>query len=292
MSKFGIAMYDHSLKWPIKKLAETIESKGHSVLPFRLSDVSVEIGSIDSIQCGTNELLDLDVLFLRTLGSGNCDQITYRISLLDHLEQSGVRVINPTYPFRHAKDKYISLVLLHKAGLPIIDTFLTENQEQGYNAARRFKNTVIKPLIGSQGLGVIHAENPDIAFRNIKLISSMGQINYIQRYIEKAGQDLRVFVLDGKVLAAMARKSTSWKTNISQGAKPVAIELDSGIEKIAITAAKTIGLDYAGVDILVSGGTPYIIEINAAPSWKGLQQTTRIDIADRLVEFALAQLQL
>ncbi|MHA1861737.1 MAG: RimK family alpha-L-glutamate ligase [Candidatus Ranarchaeia archaeon] len=287
MTKFGIAIYDRSLKWPIRKLVKSIRSKGHKAFPFRLSDVSVEIGSTDSIHVKDLDLLELDILFLRTLGSGNCDQITFRISLLDHLERNGVRVINPTYPFRHAKDKYISLVLLRKAGLPIIDTFITENQEEGYKAARRYQDSVIKPLIGSQGLGVVHAENPDIAFRTIKMISSLGQVSYIQRYIEKKGQDLRVFVINGEVIAAMARRGVSWKTNISQGAKPVKIEIDDSLKSIAIDAVEVIGLEYAGVDILTADGTPYIIEVNAAPSWRGLQEATGIPIADLLVEYAL-----
>ena len=91
----------------------------------------------------------------------------------------------------------------------------------------------------------------------------------------------------GEVVAAMYRVSNSWKTNIFQGAKPVACKLEPELEELSIKAAKVLGCEYAGVDILEGPNGPVIIEVNSSPTWKGLYQATGVPIADLLIEHIL-----
>jgi ribosomal protein S6--L-glutamate ligase len=232
---------------------------------------------------------DLGAALLRTLTYGTLDQITYRISLLEHMEKYGIRVINPAYSFRRARDKYATLFYLESQGIRVPKTVITESFRQGLNAVRSLGDVVIKPLVGARGEGAIHANDFDIGYRALKAAYSVGQVLYIQEYVPKPGRDIRAFVIGDEVASAMYRIASpgSWKTNVAQRAKPVRCELPKEVEDQAIMASKSLGLDYSGVDIMESEKGPMIMEVNAAPTWHGLQSVTDFDIADRIVEYVI-----
>jgi ribosomal protein S6--L-glutamate ligase/tetrahydromethanopterin:alpha-L-glutamate ligase len=115
-------------------------------------------------------------------------------------------------------------------------------------------------------------------------------VYYLQEFVPHGSEDIRVFVVDEQIIAAMVRQGQTWKTNIAQGAKAVPLSLDPALSAIAWQAARAVGADYAGVDILVTEGGDYtVIEVNGIPGWQGLQEVTQVDIADRLVEYALGR---
>jgi glutathione synthase/RimK-type ligase-like ATP-grasp enzyme len=108
----------------------------------------------------------------------------------------------------------------------------------------------------------------------------------LQRFVsvERSGfHDFRVFVLRGRVIAAMMRHSSHWVTNVKRGGKPVAAVADGVMCDLAVAATAAVGADFAGVDIIYdSDGRPTILEVNSMPAWSGLQQTTSLDIAAAL----------
>ena len=290
--KFGIIYHENANNWATKSLIEAAENKGHTVKPFRLPDVAAQIPN-RFIHLEDEDISDLEGLIVRTVGFGTGDQITFRISLLEHFEDAGIYVMNPAYSFRRAKDKYATLTALNKAGIQVPRTFIGENLEAAIEFVHEVDDVIIKPLIGARGMGAIRAEHPELTYRAMKFIHQLGQVLYIQEMIHKPDRDIRAFVIGNKVIGAMYRylpddREGEWRTNVHGGGRAEIATLTEEYEEIAIKTAEVLDLDYTGVDILESDNGPYVIEANASPSWSALSRVTGLDVAamiiDRLVQ--------
>ena len=290
--KFGIIYHENVNNWATKSLIEAAENKGHTVKPFRLPDVAAQIPN-RFIHLEDEDISDLEGLIVRTVGFGTGDQITFRISLLEHFEDAGIYVMNPAYSFRRAKDKYATLTALNKAGIQVPRTFIGENLEAAIEFVHEVDDVIIKPLIGARGMGAIRAEHPELTYRAMKFIHQLGQVLYIQEMIHKPDRDIRAFVIGNKVIGAMYRylpddREGEWRTNVHGGGRAEIATLTEEYEEIAIKTAEVLNLDYTGVDILESDNGPYVIEANASPSWSALSRVTGLDVAamiiDRLVQ--------
>ena len=188
-------------------------------------------------------------------------------------------------------DKFYSLTLLEEAGIPVPRTIVTENPEEALRAFEELGGDVIvKPIFGSRGIGSTRVSDPEIAIRIFRALAYNHDVIYIQEFIEHGFSDIRAFVIGNHVIASMKREAETWKTNVSQGAKPKPIKLSREIEDLAIKAAKTIGCKIAGIDILESRDGPLVIEINSQPGWRGLQTVTKVNIADEIVRHVLKEL--
>ncbi|NHJ14600.1 MAG: RimK family alpha-L-glutamate ligase [Candidatus Thorarchaeota archaeon] len=289
---FGVVYHENVNNWATASLIEAIEKKGHQAKPFRLPDVAAEIPNRFTY-LADEDVTDMDGVMVRTVGFGTGDQITYRISLLEHFEDAGIYVMNPAYSFRRAKDKYATLTALNKAGIKVPRTFIGENLEAAINFAEEVGDVVIKPLIGARGLGSIRAGHTELTYRAMKFIHQLGQVIYVQEMVEKPDRDIRAFVIGGKLVGAMYRylpegQEDEWRTNVHGGGRAEVAELDGEYTECALKVAEVLNLDYTGVDILESPDGPCVIEANAAPSWSALSRVTNLDIAgmiiDRLVE--------
>jgi len=237
---------------------------------------------------GEKEITGIDLCFLRSFGPGSCEQITKRISMMEHLEFSGARVINPTYAYRKVRDKYSMIYTLAKAGLPVPKTYVTEMANWAYRASRDFSQIVYKPIVGALGLGSMKFDDSDMAFNAFKTLERLGHPLYIQQYLDKPSRDIRVFVIADKVLASIYRIASpgKWKTNVAQGSQVEAFKLSDELGEISLKAVKAAGLLYAGVDIIETSNGPVVLEVNGSPSWQGLQQATGVNVAEHLVTFA------
>ncbi|MFW9956774.1 MAG: RimK family alpha-L-glutamate ligase [Candidatus Odinarchaeota archaeon] len=289
---FGVVYHENINNWATASLIEAIKSRGHEAKPFRLPDISAQIPSKFTYLDEEN-LTHMDGVLVRTIGFGTGDQITFRISLLEHFEDAGIYVMNPAYSFRRAKDKYATLTALHKAGIRVPRTFIGENLEAAINFVDEVGDVVIKPLIGARGMGSIRAEHRELTYRAMKFIHQLGQVLYVQEMIEKPNRDIRAFVIGGKVIGAMYRYIPSgidgeWRTNVHGGGEAEVMKLNPDYEECAIKTSEILNLDYTGVDIIETHEGPCVIEANAAPSWSALSRVTGIDVAglivDRLVE--------
>jgi len=286
--KFGLVYHENVNNWATKSLREKIEEKGHEAKPFRLTDVAAQVPNRFTY-LDEEDISDMDGIVLRTVGFGTGDQITFRISLLEHFEDAGIYVMNPAYAFRRAKDKYATLTALHKAGVVVPRTYIGENLEAAIDFAEEVGDVIIKPLIGARGLGAIRSDDPALAYRAMKFVHQLGQVLYVQETIQKPDRDIRAFVIGDEVVGAMYRylpedEEDEWRTNVHTGGRAEEVDLSEEYEEVAIRTANVMGLDYTGVDILESPDGPYVIEANAAPSWSALSRVTGLDVADMIID--------
>ncbi|MGY5859906.1 MAG: RimK family alpha-L-glutamate ligase [Candidatus Thorarchaeota archaeon] len=289
---FGVVYHENVNNWATAGLIDAIKAKGHTAMPFRLPDIAAQIPN-KFTHLNDEDVSHMDGVLVRTIGFGTGDQITYRISLLEHLEDTGIYVMNPAYSFRRAKDKYATLTALNKAGIHVPRTYIGENLEAAINFADEVGDVIIKPLIGARGMGMIRAEHKELTYRAMKFIHQLGQVLYVQELIQKPDRDIRAFVIGGELIGAMYRYvpkdiEGEWRTNVHGGGEAEVTELTPEYKECAIKTAEVLNLDYTGVDIIESPDGPCVIEANAAPSWSALSRVTGLDIAgliiDRLVE--------
>lgn len=238
----------------------------------------------------TGEALeDCNMVFVRGIPGGSLEQIIFRVDVLHRLENAGVRVINSPTAIERTVDKYYTSTLLEDAGLPTPRTAVTEQFDQALAAFHHLGgDVVVKPLFGSEGRGMVRVSDPDTAYRALRALELGRYVYYLQEFVPHGCEDIRAFVVGQQVVAAMVRQGQSWKTNIAQGARAAPLSPDASLAAIACRAARAVGADYAGVDILVRRGGDYtVIEVNGIPGWQGLQDVTRMDIADQIVEYVL-----
>ena len=285
--KIGIAYHKDISNWTTVELIKAIQNLGKEPVPVQVQEITADIPHGFTLGKNMIPLDDLNAMILRTYGFGTTDQLTYRISLFEHIEKAGIPVINSTHAFRKAKDKYAALFTLSNAGIPVPKTRVTENLDAAIEFLDHVNSVIIKPILGSRGYGIIKTDDKDLAYRALKFIYSLGQVLYLQEYIEKPDRDIRAFVIGDEVIGAMYRYSKNWKTNVSQGARPVKCELNDELTDIAIKSAKAIGLDYTGIDIIEGKDGPYVIETNAAPSWHGLEQAIGENVSEKIIKYVI-----
>jgi len=275
----------------IEDLSKEAGELGHKVMLVSAVDLSGHIDERGSkFYAKSVELETQDLVFLRGLGRGTCEKITKRIGVLTHLELSGVRVINPVGPLLNARNKYLTMCNLARAGIPIPPTFVTESALQAYRNARVMRRIVYKPIIGSMGYGSLKFEDPDLAYNAFQSLEMIGRPMMVQKYIPSASRDTRVFVIGQRVAAAMIRQAApgEWKSNVSQGGRASPAAPSPELSELAIKATEALGLDYSGVDVAEIPDRGYcVLEINASPSWQALRQTTSVNVPRELLLYAL-----
>src|SRR6185436_9144316 len=114
--------------------------------------------------------------------------------------------------------------LLAQCGLPTPETIVCETPEEAFAGFRELGDVIVKPLFGSMGLGMVRVSDEEMAFRVFKTIEQIRGVYYLQRTVDHEGRDIRVFVVGGRVLAAVERKSEGWRTNLSRGGRATSIE--------------------------------------------------------------------
>jgi len=283
----------------VQELKDALENLGCQVVLIDPKKLTTSLPEM--IICATgakNEeirLDELDGLILRSIPGGSLEQIEYRVHTLRYLERLGVTVINSAKVVEKTVDKFYTTALLAKEGLPVPKTVVTENYEQAMAATESIikdkGSVVIKPIFGSLGKGITRVDDLDTAHRVFRALELGHYVYYLQEYLECGGEDYRLMVMDGKVIAAMRRKGDDWKANISRGAFPEYHLPNGEMAQLALRTAEILEADYVGVDILESGGRLYIVEANGVPGWLGLQSVSSVNIAKTLAEFFLRKVQ-
>lgn len=147
---------------------------------------------------------------------------------------------------------------------------------------------IIKLLEGTQGLGVVLAETRKAAQSVIEAFHGLKARIIVQEFIKEAkASDLRVFIVDGKVVGAMKRTGVEgeFRSNLHRGGQAEVIKLSRLEKSVAIKAANAMGLSVAGVDLLQSSRGPLILEVNSSPGLEGIERATGVDIAGKIVEY-------
>jgi RimK family alpha-L-glutamate ligase len=228
-----------------------------------------------------------DIVLARIIPNGSLEQIIYRVDALHWLEDIGVRVINSPRAIERTVDKFYTSALLQQAGLSTPETIVCERLDDAVAAFRHLRDVIVKPLFGSMGLGLVRVNDEDVAWRVLRAIEQIRGIFYVQRYIEHDGKDIRAFVIGDRVFGAIERSSPTWRTNVSRGGAARPITLSAAQTDMALTAARALGADYAGVDLLPGkDGKLYALEVNGIPGWRGLHDATGLDVAAGIVDYA------
>ena len=276
------------------EMVEAAEKMGHTVIAAPTNDVSSLISNEGSrFWVGREEVTDYDLCFLRSFGPGSTEQATRRISMMEHMEVAGIRVINSTYPFRRSRDKYATQYTLHAAGIPIPKTFTTESLARAYEMTEEMKPIIYKPILSSMGRGSMKFDDTDLAYNAYRTLDRLYHPLIIQGYIKNPGRDIRVFIIGDECVGAVYKyiPEGKWKSNVAQGGKMVEEEMSPEIIELGFKAARAMGLDYCGVDILESSDGPVVLEVNAAPGWQGLNEATGKDVADLVVRYGVSQVE-
>ena len=269
------------------ELIEAAEARGHQVFAGPTSDISSMISNKGSqFWLGRKEVSDIDLCLLRSFGPGSTEQSTRRISMLEHMEYAGIKVVNSTYPFRRCRDKYATQYVLHKAGIPIPSTYTTESLARAYEKTGEMKDVIYKPILSSMGRGSMKFTDPDLAYNAYRLLDRLHHPLILQKYVKNPGRDIRIFVIGDTIVGAVYKyiPEGQWKSNVAQGGKMVEEEMSEEIIQMAFSATRAMGLDYAGVDILESPEGPIVLEVNASPGWQGLKRATGKEVAELIVE--------
>jgi RimK family alpha-L-glutamate ligase len=243
------------------------------------------IGARAGLRSGSIELDRADAVLARIIPSGSLEQIIYRVDALHRLEDRGVRVMNSPRAIERTVDKFWTSALLEQCGLPTPETVVCDNIEEAFAAFRALGDVIVKPLFGSMGLGMVRVSDEEMAYRVFRTIEQIRGVFYLQRTIDHEGRDIRAFVLGGRVLGAIERRSDGWRTNLARGGTARAVELSREWASLAVRAAAAVGAEYAGVDLLpATDGTVYVLEVNGIPGWQGLQEATGVDVAGALID--------
>ncbi len=294
MTKLKIGLLTRSRdSWPSTQLRRALIERSVEPVCFTFSDITVTVGGDREvvIQEDVDALRDLKAVIVRPIGRGSLDEIIFRLDVLHKLERGGLLVVNPPSSIEKAVDKYYALSLLSEHGIPVPKTVVTENPDSALAGFKSLgREVVVKPLFGSQGFGVTRISDLEVARRIYNTLNYAHHVLYTQEFIHHGRQDIRCLVVGGRVVAAMSRRARGWKTNVSQGAKPVAIQLGAEVEELAVRSAEVLGCKVGGVDILESVDGYFVNEVNSQPGFRGLQTVSKIDVAGEIVRFVLEEL--
>jgi len=292
-AKIGVVLTDPE-DWTARAFIKNIEKRRATAVPINLATLSASVSSSDSSIFDVDlKDVELDAIIVRDVGiSFSLEQISFKFDLLRQFENS-IPVMNSSEAIQNAANKFLSFHLFQKAQLPIPRTTITSELDVALNTLDKFGIVVIKPIFGSQGEGMLKLESsqPDLEPKLTALLKERGVL-YIQEFVPNPGRDIRVFVVGDEAVGAIYRVSLngSFVSNLSQGGTPVKCELTAEMQELAVRATKTVGADFAGVDLIEGEEGLFLLEVNATPSGKGINRACGIDVTERIVELLLERL--
>jgi ribosomal protein S6--L-glutamate ligase len=270
-----------------KRLVEAAKARGHDVQVINPLKCYMNINMRQpSIHIGGKELAPFDAVIPRIGAS-----ITfYGSAVLRQFEMMGVYTINDSVGLSRSRDKLRSMQLLSRKGIGLPITGFANKPSDIPDLIDMVGGAplVVKLLEGTQGIGVVLAETRKAAESVLEAFMGLKANIMVQEYIKEAnGADIRCFVLGDKVIAAMKRqaKPGEFRSNLHRGGTATLIKLTPEERSTAIRAAKTMGLNLAGVDLLRSNHGPVVMEVNSSPGLEGIEAATQKDVANAIIEF-------
>ena len=214
----------------------------------------------------------------------------YGLAVLRQFEMMGVWPLNESVAIGRARDKLTCLQLLAGAGIALPVTAYAHSSKLADDVIEIAGGApvVIKLLEATQGIGVMLGETHNSAKSVIEAFRGVNVHILVQEFIEEAGgADIRCFVIGNKVVAAMMRQGAAgaFRSNLHRGGQGVPVEITRRERTMAVRAARTLGLNVCGVDLLRSKHGPVVTEINASPGLEGIETVTRVDVARKIIEF-------
>ncbi len=280
-----------SMDWHARVLTRAFATLGAMSSPVRLTNSGIATASPTGLALeGFPDGLP-DAILVRDMAGGTFEAVTLRLGILHALRDAGVLVWNDARAIERCVDKSMTSFLLARAGVATPPAWAVESREAAIAIVAREAADgplVLKPLFGSQGRGLRLIRTPE----DVPEPAAINGVYYLQRFVgvEHDGfRDFRLLVSQGRVIAAMARHSSDWITNVKRGARPVPVVANEEMRDLALRAAAAVGTAFAGVDILYDfDNRPTVLEVNSMPAWSGLQKVTSFDIAAALARDMVA----
>jgi tetrahydromethanopterin:alpha-L-glutamate ligase len=280
-----IGLVVDNLDWHARVLSGALGALGAATAPIRLTACGFATASPTGLAIDGLGTSLPDAIVVRSMSGGSFEAVTLRLGILHAARDLGVMVWNDARAIERCVDKSMTSFLLARAGIATPPTWAIEVREAAAAiVAREVADgpLVLKPLFGSQGRGLRLIRTPG----DLPEPAEVNGVYYLQRFVgvERDGfRDFRLLVSRGRVVAAMARHSPGWITNVKRGARPVAVVANEEMRELALRAAAAVGAQFAGVDILYGAdGRPTVLEVNSMPAWSGLQKVTPFNIAAAL----------
>ena len=285
----NIAILSRDAKlYSTKRLKEAGEKRGHKVEIIDHMKCVLLIEKKNPMVWYNGRKLDYFDAIIPRIGAS----VTfYGAAVVRQFEMMKVFTAVESQALIRSRDKLRCLQILSRAGLGLPKTIFMDytKDTEGIVEAVGGAPVVIKLLEGTQGLGVVLAENKKAAQSVIEAFHGVKTRIIVQEFIKEAkGADIRAFVVNGEVVGSMLRQATKegeFRSNLHRGGIATVIKLDRHEKHAAIEAAKKMGLGVAGVDMLSSKRGPLIIEVNSSPGLEGIEGATKVDIAGKIYQY-------
>jgi len=283
--KIGILSRNAKL-YSTRRLVEAAKERGHEVRVLDHLRCYMNITSMrPSISYRGEKMEGFDAVIPRIGASVTF----YGTAVLRQFEMMGVYPLNESVAISRSRDKLRSVQLLARKGIGLPVTGFARSPDDIDDLLNSVGGTkfVIKLLEGTQGIGVVLAENKKAAESVIEAFLGLNANILVQEFIEEAGgADIRCFVVDGKVVAAMKRqgKEGEFRSNLHRGGCASVVKITPEERSTAVRAASIMGLNVAGVDLLRSNHGPVVMEVNSSPGLEGIEKATGKDVAGMIIQ--------
>ena len=269
------------------RLVEAAQARGHEVRVLDVLRCYMNITSHNpSIHYRGEALTGFDAVIPRIGASVTF----YGTAVLRQFEMMNVFPLNESVAISRSRDKLRSVQLLARKGIGLPVTGFANNPDDTQDLISQVGGAplVIKLLEGTQGIGVVLAETHNAAESVIQAFMGLNANIMVQEFIKEAGgSDIRCFVIGDKVVASMKRQANpgEFRSNLHRGGSASLIRLTPEERSTAVRAAKIMGLNVCGVDMLRSNHGPVIMEVNSSPGLQGIEAASEKDIADLIIQF-------
>jgi ribosomal protein S6--L-glutamate ligase len=214
----------------------------------------------------------------------------YGTAILRQFEMMGKYTLNESTSITRSRDKLRCLQILSRSGIGLPTTSYAHSTKMTGKLIEMVGGApcVIKLIEGTQGKGVILAETPKAAESVIDGLRQMKAHFLVQEFIKESnGCDIRCFIIGDRVVASMMRKAKEgeFRSNLHRGGSAIPVDISEEEARVAINAAKALGLNVAGVDLLRSSRGPLVLEVNSSPGLQGIETSTGLDIAGMIIDY-------
>ena len=270
-----------------KRLVEAGRERGHEMVIINHTKAYMTIQKDHpDVFVGDHQTGPIDAIIPRIGASVTF----YGSSIIRQFEMQGVFTTLSSLALVRSRDKLRSLQILTKSNIGIPRTAFARHPGDIKNLIKQVGGTplVIKLLESTQGKGVVLAETVKAAVSVIEAFYGLEANIIVQEFIKEAkAEDIRAFVIDGKVVGAMKRKGKEgeFRSNLHKGGSAEIVKLSRAERSAAIKAAASLNLKVAGVDMLRSARGPLVIEVNSSPGLQGIEETTKVDVAGKVIKY-------
>ena len=270
-----------------RRLVESAEARGH------------EIQTLDHLRCYINISAAKPTMYIGGEEVEHFDAVIPRIgasvtffgtAVVRQFEMMGIYSVNESVAISRSRDKLRSLQLLARKGVGLPVTIFAHRTSKAENVIDLLGGApvVVKLLEGTQGVGVVLGETKNSAKSIIQAFGGVKTNILVQEFVKEAGgKDIRCLVVGGRVVASMMRQGEEgdFRSNLHRGGSARAVRITPSERQTAITAAKVMGLNVCGVDMLRSSHGPVVMEVNSSPGLEGVEKATEVDVAGKIIQF-------